>query len=263
MLALANLLKNDPSFYDKEMRDKKSMDALEKLLKNLSLEKDLTNKQQFTLQSFKFDSFMKLDQPAINALLIFPKDMDKKIISGTNTIFEMLSNCKTQIGTRCLKRWMRQPLQNQDELEERLEKVEYFLKDPVTKNMIQNDLKKLPDLDSLYYVFYKVEAGKKNNVEVNDLIKIYRTTKIVQELLKSLEEKDLSATPIFPYVKEISKNVKILSSICQMIEDNIIMEGRDNEFHVRPDAQQELSVISREQNKTNLKINEHIKEVER
>ena len=36
-------------------------------------------------------------------------------------------------------------------------------------------MKKLPDLDNLYYTFYKVESGKKNNVEVNDLIKIYRT----------------------------------------------------------------------------------------
>jgi hypothetical protein len=30
---------------------------------------------------------MRLDQPAINALQIFPKDMEKKILAGTNTIF--------------------------------------------------------------------------------------------------------------------------------------------------------------------------------
>lgn len=30
---------------------------------------------------------MRLDQPAITALQIFPKDMQKKIITGTNTIF--------------------------------------------------------------------------------------------------------------------------------------------------------------------------------
>lgn len=30
--------------------------------------------------------------------------------------------------------------------------------------MIQNEIKKLPDLDTLYHVFYKVEAGKKSNV---------------------------------------------------------------------------------------------------
>lgn len=70
---------------------------------------------------------------------------------------------------------MRQPLQNADQINQRLDKVSFFLRYPAIKNTIQNQLKKLPDLDNLYYTFYKVEAGKKNNVEVNDLIKIYRT----------------------------------------------------------------------------------------
>ena len=55
---------------------------------------------------------MKLDNPVISSLQIFPKDLTKKITSGTNTLFEMLNQCKTQIGTRCLKRWMKQPLQS-------------------------------------------------------------------------------------------------------------------------------------------------------
>ena len=81
---------------------------------------------------------MRLDQPAINALQIFPKDMQKKILAGTNTIFEILNKCKSQIGTRCLKRWMRQPLQSVDQINDRLDKVAFFLKSPGIKNTIQN-----------------------------------------------------------------------------------------------------------------------------
>lgn len=88
------------------------MHALERLLSVLKLEQDETNRNKFELKKFNFDRYMRLDQPAINALQIFPKDMEKKILAGTNTIFEILNKCKTQIGTRCLKRWMRQPLQN-------------------------------------------------------------------------------------------------------------------------------------------------------
>lgn len=195
-LALSNLLQKELAYYVKEMEDKKGMEALEKLLKNLSLEKDLTNKGQFILEILKLNKFMKLDQPVINALLIFPKDMDKKIIAGTNTIFEILNTCKSSIGTRCLKRWMRQPLQDEEELQARLDKVEYFIKDPVIRNLVHAEMKRLPDLDSLYYTFYKVEAGKKNNVEVNDLIKIYRTAKIIQDLLNGLVNKNLDSTPV-------------------------------------------------------------------
>lgn len=65
------------------------------------------------MSEFSLNSFMKLDQTVLStALQIFPKNMEKKILSGSNTIFEILNKCKTQIGTRCLKRWMRQPLQD-------------------------------------------------------------------------------------------------------------------------------------------------------
>lgn len=86
-LALSNLLAQDSVFYLKVMEDKKAMQALEKLLMVLKLDQDETNKKRFELQIFSFQKFMRLDQPVINALQIFPKDMEKKIISGTNTIF--------------------------------------------------------------------------------------------------------------------------------------------------------------------------------
>lgn len=94
--------------------------------------------------------------------------------------------------------------------------------------MVQNELKKLPDLDSLYYVFYKVEAGKKNNVEINDLIKIYRTVMTMDELLDNLKGQNLDGSPIDANVKVIDKNVQVLKRICKMIEENITMEGRDH-----------------------------------
>ncbi len=73
--------------YLKVMEDKKGMQALERLLGVLKLEQDETNTKKFQLKFFTFDKFMRLDQPVINALQIFPKDMEKKILAGTNTIF--------------------------------------------------------------------------------------------------------------------------------------------------------------------------------
>lgn len=69
---------------------------------------------------------------------------------------------------------MKQPLQDEDQLQARLDKIEFFLINPGVKNVIINELKKLPDLDRLYFVFYKVAAGKKVKCEISDLMKIYR-----------------------------------------------------------------------------------------
>ena len=57
---------------------------------------------------------MKLDHTAILALQIFPKNQQKKVISNNDTLFDLLCKCKTSIGTRCLKRWMKQPLQSRE-----------------------------------------------------------------------------------------------------------------------------------------------------
>jgi len=57
---------------------------------------------------------MKLDKACLNALNIFPKNMEKKIISTNSTLYDILNKCKTAFGTRCLKRWMKQPLQSRE-----------------------------------------------------------------------------------------------------------------------------------------------------
>ena len=88
-------------------------------------------------------------------------------------------------------------------------------------------MRKIPDLDNLYYVFYKVKAGKKkNNVEVNDLIKIYRTVKTLDEMLQNLEGKGGSSETLDKIINDIGKNVKSMQTICKMIEDNLVMDDR-------------------------------------
>lgn len=47
-----------------------------------------------------------------------------------------------------------------------------------------------------------------------------------------------------------------------MIEDNIILEQKDNDSHVRPDASEELGLVSKKQNKILHKIESHIAEIE-
>lgn len=57
------------------MENKRSLVALDLLLAELELEKEKTNKQQFTLALFENDNCMKLDKACLNALNIFPKTM--------------------------------------------------------------------------------------------------------------------------------------------------------------------------------------------
>lgn len=160
-LPLSFLLKRPYNMYNKELQSQPMRMVLEKLLEAISVDRDSSNKGQFDLKLVNPKASMMLDKSTINALQIFSKEMEKKTLSANATLYDILNQCKTNFGNRCLKRWMKQPLQNVDELQLRLDKIEFFITNPGVKNLIQSELKKLPDLDRLYFVFYKVAAGKK------------------------------------------------------------------------------------------------------
>lgn len=111
----------------------------------------------------------------------------------------------------------------------------------MVKNLIQNELKRLPDLDRLYFVFYKVAAGKKVNCQVSDLMKIYRVVQSLSQLVLQLEAKDLNDKVARQVYDDIKRNVECIGKISKMIEKGIDMNGpRDNEFYVRPETQASL-----------------------
>lgn len=73
---MSNLLSKDIVYYLKVLEDKKGLYALEKLVSQLRLDEDETNKRQFSLENFNFNNYMRLDQTVVStALQIFPKDM--------------------------------------------------------------------------------------------------------------------------------------------------------------------------------------------
>jgi hypothetical protein len=88
-----------------------------------------------------------------------------------------------------------------------LDRIEYFISNAGVKNLIQNELKRLPDLDRLYFVFYKVAAGKKVNCQVSDLMKIYRVVESLSQLVVQLGAKDINDSGVRKIYDDIKRNV--------------------------------------------------------
>ncbi len=65
--------------------------------------------------------------------------------------------------------------------------MEYFLRNANCCSVVQNGLKQLPDLDKLYFSFYNVHIGKKTKCDITDLIKMYRTVRILKDLLEDMD----------------------------------------------------------------------------
>ena len=66
--------------------------------------------------------------------------------------------------------------------------MKYFIDKPNVRIIIQNEIKKLPDLDALYFTFYKAASNKRVKAEISDLIKLYNTITSLDELVEAILE---------------------------------------------------------------------------
>jgi len=72
--------------------------------------------------------FLRLDVAALKALNVFPSQQsaDSGVSGQAGSLYGLLNQCKTQIGARLLKKWLKQPTTNAEEILLRQEVVEFF-----------------------------------------------------------------------------------------------------------------------------------------
>lgn len=100
------------------------------LVNHLGMAKDKSNFGKLSLEFMGFAKFLKLDLAAINALMIFPKAGIQQLFASKNqamTLVDYLDRCKTSMGQRCLKRWVKMPLQDPELINKRLQIVEFLV----------------------------------------------------------------------------------------------------------------------------------------
>jgi hypothetical protein len=72
-------------------------------------------------------------------------------------------------------------------------------------------------------------------------MKIYRVVESLMDLVRNLQNKDLTDKIILEIYEDLKRNVENINRISKMIEKGIDMSGsKDNEFYVRPETQASL-----------------------
>ncbi|MFN4215995.1 MAG: DNA mismatch repair protein MutS [Brevinematales bacterium] len=97
--------------------------------------------------------------------------------SVQHTLFEVLNETMTPMGTRLLKRWILYPLAKIPMIEERLNDVERFVKESVITSQIREKLRSITDIERLHT---RLELGK---VIPRDLIQLKQSLKGILDLL--------------------------------------------------------------------------------
>lgn len=110
------------------------------------------------LSRIEEEKYVWLDRFTIRNLELFAP-----IQEGGKSLINVIDKTISPMGSRLLKRWMALPLKDIKPINQRLEVVEFFLKNPETKEKLEEELRQIGDLERL---ISKVAVGRINPREV-------------------------------------------------------------------------------------------------
>ncbi|HSN61789.1 MAG TPA: DNA mismatch repair protein MutS, partial [Ferruginibacter sp.] len=153
-----------------------------------------------SLQRINKDDHLWMDRFTIRNL---------ELISENNSLLKTINNTVSPMGARLLKRWMLMPLNDIIRINERLDTVEYLIKETDTRNKICQHIKQAGDVERLAS---KVPLKKINPREVLQVAKGLQQTEAIKniclasnnEYLKRLGD---SLNPCFYILEKILKEI--------------------------------------------------------
>ena len=146
---------------------------------------------------------------------------------GSNTLLKVLDNTVSAMGARLLKRWMVLPLNNIVKINERLNTVEYLIKEVDLRNKLSQYIKQAGDVERLVS---KVPLKKVNPREVLQIAKGLQQTDSIKKICETSSNEYLkrlgdSLNPckyiLDKILKELSENPPVAASKGSVIADGI------------------------------------------
>lgn len=191
---------------------------------------DITHHQQTAhithLSRIEEEQYVWLDRFTVRNLELF-----ENINEGGRSLCDIIDKTISPMGARLLKRWIAFPLKNVQQINERLNVVEYFFKHPDVKLQIEENIALIGDLERLVS---KVAVGRINPREVVQLKVALKAIEPIKKIcsatdnvtLKTIGDQLNPCSIISERIeKEILNNPPILLN-----RGNIIQKGIDEEL---------------------------------
>lgn len=128
---LNSLIKEQFNYKIQENELELALSALNAIVEHCKLR--TMQQRQFTLKKYTLEEHQRLDVAALKAMNVFPQN--NETVSGkAGSLYGLLNECKTQIGSRLLKKWLKQPTTSPKEIQSRHDVVDFFFRNESTRN---------------------------------------------------------------------------------------------------------------------------------
>jgi DNA mismatch repair protein MSH2 len=192
-----------------------------------------------TVGKYNLEKYMRLDAAAVRALNLFPTgtSANNSIVSSSGisnaptSIFALLNHCKTASGARLLSQWIKQPLVDVEEIEQRHRLVGWFVNDSgLVGNIRGNFLSHVPDISRLV----RKLTGKRSS-GLDEVVRLYQLVKkldvaldILNEGLQNCNDDDLTFLVSGYWLDGLTEYNETLGRFKDMIEQTIDLESLEN-----------------------------------
>lgn len=216
---------------------------------------------QFELEKYNTKEFMNLDMTCVKCLNLIENLEDKKTIhsnmfaksqkcaNNTNSkssVFSILNSCVTKFGTRMLRSWLLQPLQDPEQINIRLNIVELFVSSMSFKNEVKSYLSKIDDIQTVNMSLAKyISKNDENLVKISDLAKMQTSLGVCKSLLAYLKCYEGVNQELFfeRYVNNAEKILTLLSKLDEILIKTIVYDNNLREYALNSNLNTEMSEI--------------------
>ncbi|CAG8441467.1 12905_t:CDS:10 [Cetraspora pellucida] len=238
-----------------EFEMKNAMAACASIIKYLSLLTDTSNFGYYILRHHDLSQFMKLDASALRALNLMPSQHDGP--NKNTCLYGLLNKCKTSQGSRMLSQWLKQPLMNIKEIEQRQTFVEIFVSDTELRQSLREEhLNNLPDLHRIAKRFQRGKAT------LQDVIRVYQAINKLPGLISAFELFNSMDDTLRDLIEEIfliklREHNDQLEKFKELVETTVDFEAAEHHHYVlKADFNDDLKVIKERLDETMSAMNQ-------
>ncbi|MBW7944471.1 DNA mismatch repair protein MutS [Patescibacteria group bacterium] len=141
-------------------------------------------------------SHLEMDPSTISNLELFSSLSSTERHPQINTLIQLIDHTKTAMGGRLLRNWLRQPLNDIVTIEQRLDKVEFFLTHPDQLKQLQQHLQQIIDIERLLSRIVLKQGSPKDLRSLVDMLsELWAVRRTIEE----------TGSPLFhQYIEEIT-----------------------------------------------------------
>lgn len=153
------------------------------------------------------ERYVRLDKFTIRSL-----ELLGSMHEGGSSLLSVIDRTVTAMGARLLKRWMVFPLKDKKPIEERLDIVEYYFREPEFRDIIDENLRQIGDLER---IISKVAAAR---VSPRELVQLKLALQAIEPIKKACEASSNAV------LKQIGAQLDCCADIRDRIAQEIVPE---------------------------------------